>query len=146
MMTATVCALCRRIESLKTQDNSNLIHEFKNSYLFAGDHQTFEGYCVLVLKKHIEELFDLSDDLQREFHGEMLTVSRAIQRAYHPEKMNLSNYGNLTPHQHWHIFPRYVNDKAWPQPPWAVAKIFDQNHTTEVQARLIAEKLQPYLK
>ena len=140
------CPLCLRIENLKTNDNPNLVHEFKNSYLFVGDHQVFEGYCVLVLKKHIKELLDLSPELQAEFNNEMVVASRAIQRAYNPEKMNLSNYGNLTPHQHWHIFPRYLNDKAWPQPPWSVAQIFDQNKTTEKQAKLVAEKLEPHLK
>jgi diadenosine tetraphosphate (Ap4A) HIT family hydrolase len=36
-----------------------------------------------------------------------------------PVKMNLASLGNLVPHVHWHVVPRYADDTHFPQPIWA---------------------------
>ncbi len=45
-----------------------------------------------------------------------------VQRAVlAPTKINLASLGNMTPHLHWHIIPRWVDDATFPQPIWATA-------------------------
>ena len=33
--------------------------------------------------------------------------------------MNVESLGNVMPHLHWHVIPRYKNDSRWRQPIWA---------------------------
>jgi diadenosine tetraphosphate (Ap4A) HIT family hydrolase len=37
-----------------------------------------------------------------------------------PDKMNLASLGNQTPHVHWHVIPRFRDDRHFPTPVWAV--------------------------
>jgi diadenosine tetraphosphate (Ap4A) HIT family hydrolase len=34
--------------------------------------------------------------------------------------MNLASLGNMTPHVHWHVIPRFRDDRHFPTPVWAV--------------------------
>jgi diadenosine tetraphosphate (Ap4A) HIT family hydrolase len=36
-----------------------------------------------------------------------------------PDKMNLASLGNMTPHVHWHVVPRFLDDRHFPGPIWA---------------------------
>ena len=39
-----------------------------------------------------------------------------------PTKINLASLGNVVPHVHWHIIPRWTHDSHFPDPIWAHAK------------------------
>lgn len=124
-----------------TEKNPFVVHEFKHSVLLVGDHQTFPGYCVLVLKEHVKELFDLDPSTQIEFHKELVASSQIIFKTFSAEKINVSSYGNVTPHLHWHIFPRKKSDSNWPQPPWTLMESFEKNKTSEEQAQKVTTLL-----
>ena len=47
------------------------------------------------------------------------SVLRELMR---PDKINLASLGNVVPHVHWHIIPRWQNDSHFPDPIWATAK------------------------
>jgi diadenosine tetraphosphate (Ap4A) HIT family hydrolase len=36
--------------------------------------------------------------------------------------MNLASLGNLTPHVHWHLIPRFADDAHFPGPIWSERK------------------------
>jgi diadenosine tetraphosphate (Ap4A) HIT family hydrolase len=36
--------------------------------------------------------------------------------------MNLASLGNVTPHLHWHVIPRFADDSHFPQPVWGAAQ------------------------
>ena len=36
--------------------------------------------------------------------------------------MNLASLGNQTPHLHWHVVPRFRDDRHFPGPIWASPK------------------------
>jgi diadenosine tetraphosphate (Ap4A) HIT family hydrolase len=38
------------------------------------------------------------------------------------DKMNLASLGNQTPHVHWHVVPRFRDDRHFPGPIWATPK------------------------
>jgi len=38
------------------------------------------------------------------------------------DKMNLASLGNMTPHVHWHVVPRFADDRHFPNPIWAAPK------------------------
>jgi diadenosine tetraphosphate (Ap4A) HIT family hydrolase len=33
--------------------------------------------------------------------------------------MNIASLGNMTPHLHWHVIPRFHDDATFPKPIWA---------------------------
>ena len=35
-----------------------------------------------------------------------------------PHKINLASLGNVVPHLHWHVIPRYSDDLHFPNPIW----------------------------
>jgi diadenosine tetraphosphate (Ap4A) HIT family hydrolase len=35
-----------------------------------------------------------------------------------PDKVNLASLGNVVPHLHWHVIPRYRDDAHFPAPVW----------------------------
>jgi diadenosine tetraphosphate (Ap4A) HIT family hydrolase len=135
------CIFCERIPKLLKEESPFVVHEFKHSILIVGDHQTFPGYCVLVLKNHVKELFDLDPSTQIEFYQELVASSHKIKETFVAEKINVSSYGNMTPHLHWHIFPRKKSDPNWPKPPWSLMESFEKNKTSLEQAREISARL-----
>ena len=45
----------------------------------------------------------------------MEAVLRDVLR---PHKLNLASLGNITPHLHWHVIPRFPDDPHFPNPIW----------------------------
>lgn len=124
------CMLCQRVEN---KDHPFLIHEFKNSLLYLGEHQYYKGYCVLVSKSHYREMTDLPKDLQVEIFLEMMDVHNVIQKVFSPYKMNLCSLGNVVDHIHWHFFPRYADDQNLKNPPWLQMQHFDDAKPTDLE-------------
>ncbi|MDB6096820.1 MAG: histidine triad protein [Francisellaceae bacterium] len=139
-----ICALCEKTSN-NYKDSPWLIHSFPHSYLYVGEHQTFPGYCLLVLKSHVSRLHELEPAIQIALHQELISAGTAINHAFKPTQINYACYGNLTPHVHWHLFPRFENDAAWPKPPWSIMDSFAQHTTSVLQAKSIKESLLNHL-
>lgn len=110
------CTICQRLLTIK--DSPLLIKEFEHSFLVLGDHQFFNGYCVVHYKKHVRDLYELSPQIQSELFLEVMQAAKAINKAFSPWKLNYSCYGNVVEHIHWHIFPRYESDPDLRMHPW----------------------------
>ena len=50
--------------------------------------------------------------------AEVSAVAAALDRAFNPAKINYELLGNMVPHMHWHIVPRFSYDPLWPRPIW----------------------------
>ncbi len=48
----------------------------------------------------------------------VFTVEQVLRDIFQPEKINLASLGNMTPHLHWHVIPRYKEDRNFPNPIW----------------------------
>jgi diadenosine tetraphosphate (Ap4A) HIT family hydrolase len=46
-------------------------------------------------------------------------VERTVREVMTPDKVNLAAFGNMVPHLHWHIIPRYRWDTHFPEAIWA---------------------------
>jgi diadenosine tetraphosphate (Ap4A) HIT family hydrolase len=81
--------------------------------------QSFRGRCLVTLREHHTELFQLTPAMRRAFLEDVSRVAEAISRALNPIKVNYELLGNMVPHMHWHIIPRFREDGVYPRPIWA---------------------------
>jgi diadenosine tetraphosphate (Ap4A) HIT family hydrolase len=140
------CPMCERV-ALLLQDNERpfLIHEFQYSLFIVGDHQFFRGYSMLLFKKHVRELHEIEPGVQAALFSELMMAGRAVAATFQPWKMNYSCYGNVVPHIHWHLFPRYDSDPAREQVPWHYAKEFEKHLIDDTAAQNLAARIRANL-
>ncbi|MHB1423041.1 MAG: HIT family protein [Gemmataceae bacterium] len=112
------CPFCRKVETVDESGASDLVWRFPHSIAFLGTWQFYQGYCLLLSRRHATELNDLPDDERRAYLDEMCLLARAIQTCYRPHKLNYELLGNQVPHLHWHLFPRYLDDADRLSPVW----------------------------
>lgn len=90
----------------------------ETGYAILGDRQYFRGYTIFLCKKHITELHFLEINFRGKFLKELCFVSEAVYKCFRPYKLNYEILGNVYPHLHCHIFPRYKNDTGVKDPVW----------------------------
>jgi diadenosine tetraphosphate (Ap4A) HIT family hydrolase len=83
------------------------------------DEPDYPGFCRVILKRHAREMTDLDDAERAALMRVVFTLESAVREAMHPHKMNLASLGNMVPHVHWHVIPRYEDDRHYPGPIWA---------------------------
>ena len=82
----------------------------------------YPGFTRVILNRHVRELSDLLPDQRRRFMEVAFAVEAHVREVLHPDKMNLASLGNMTPHLHWHVIPRFADDRHFPGPIWAAEK------------------------
>ena len=100
-------------------DSDLRIAELPHSYVILNRDQYFPGYTLLFTKYHATELFQLDRGLRVGLMEEVSAVAQALYSAYAPAKINYELLGNMVPHIHWHIVPRFTSESLWPRPIWA---------------------------
>jgi diadenosine tetraphosphate (Ap4A) HIT family hydrolase len=81
----------------------------------------YPAYCRVELIAHIKEMTDLQPDERARMMKTVFMVETAIREVVQPDKINLASLGNKTPHVHWHIVPRFSDDKHFPNSHWGEA-------------------------
>ena len=76
------------------------------------------------------------------FFRDLMLAAQALEQVYRPDKMNLQILGNLIPHLHAHLTPRYHGDPAPGRPidPNGGMKLL-RARTYEEQAKVIRKAL-----
>ena len=85
----------------------------------AVDDPDYPGFCRVILARHVREMTDLAPDERARLMQVVFAVETALREALAPEKINLASLGNLVPHLHWHVIPRFRDDRHFPAPVWA---------------------------
>jgi diadenosine tetraphosphate (Ap4A) HIT family hydrolase len=117
-MTPGSCSFCRKLSVLHELPAEEVVHQFTHSVALFGPWQYYQGYCILVARRHATELSQLRDMERRAYLDEMCLLAKAIEECFRPHKLNYELLGNQVPHLHWHVFPRYQNDPHALQPVW----------------------------
>ena len=81
----------------------------------------YPAYCRVELKAHLKEMTDLTPADRTKTMNVVFAVETAIREVIQPDKVNLASLGNKTPHVHWHVIPRFENDKHFPNSHWGEA-------------------------
>ena len=95
------------------------IVELTRCYVLLNRDQFFPGYTFVFTKNHVTELFHLDRQARSEVLEEVTAVAAALYNLFTPAKMNYELLGNMVPHMHWHIVPRFASDPLWPRPIWS---------------------------
>lgn len=127
----STCPHCERIRKAGRGDLASLVWETEHVIVVAGDHQFFDGYCVVIAKTHVREMHDLPESQSLAIFADVLRVGRALEQHFKPLKMNYVSLGNVDEHLHWHVMPRYKSDPDHKDHPWKNAAIFATRPTTE---------------
>jgi diadenosine tetraphosphate (Ap4A) HIT family hydrolase len=105
------CPMCANVERQETRYGF-LVARLEVSNLSLSKNQYVPGYCVLIYREHAAEIHRLPPETQAAFLRDLVQAGTAIARVFRPDKMNYQLLGNLVPHLHWHIVPRYWGDPA----------------------------------
>jgi diadenosine tetraphosphate (Ap4A) HIT family hydrolase len=84
--------------------------EVANAYLWRSGR--VRGYGVLIHcgAPHVAEPTGPSEADAVAYWRDSLALGRALMAFYQPVKMNYSTLGNVVPHLHSHVCPRYAGD------------------------------------
>lgn len=105
---ALTCPACARLTRARAGHDPLFICELRQSLVLLHKHQPYPGWCSLFMKDHVEHLDLLSTKRQSELWDDVMLVAAAIRRAFAPRRLNYENLGNVVPHVHWHIIPRFT--------------------------------------
>jgi len=83
------------------------------------DEPDYPGFVRVILKRHAREMGDLAPGERDALMAVVFAVEAAVRETMQPDKMNLASLGNMTPHVHWHVVPRFADDRHFPNPIWA---------------------------
>jgi diadenosine tetraphosphate (Ap4A) HIT family hydrolase len=110
-----------RLDAPRPDSNDvwDLIARLPVSSLYLAKNQTYRGQCQLVYDpRHVARLDELTPDEWLAMAADLHSAQTAVIRAVNPDHVNVESLGNVVPHLHWHIVPRYVGDARWGEPIW----------------------------
>ncbi|ENO86195.1 HIT family protein [Thauera linaloolentis] len=86
------------------------------------DDEAHPGFCRVIWNEHVAEMSDLLPADRRHLLDVVLATEGALRALLHPDKINLASFGNMVPHLHWHVIPRYRDDRHFPESVWGQAQ------------------------
>ena len=78
----------------------------------------YPGFCRVIWKAHVKEMTDLPREARHHMMDVVFAVEQAVRETLSPDKINLASLGNVVPHLHWHVIPRFLTDTHFPNPIW----------------------------
>ncbi|ODU09337.1 MAG: HIT family hydrolase [Thiobacillus sp. SCN 64-35] len=86
--------------------------------VYVTDTPGYPGFCRVILKRHAKEMTDLAPPERSRLMMTVMKTEQAIRDTLNPDKINLASLGNVVPHLHWHVIPRFADDPHFPNPIW----------------------------
>ena len=111
----TDCPLCRATDEtlLWRNDELRVIHAREPAW---------PGFCRVIWRAHVREMSDLDAGARERLMRAVWAVEAAVREVVRPDKINLASLGNVVPHLHWHVIPRFRDDSHFPDPVWAAPR------------------------
>lgn len=126
------CELCE-------QDGGEVLYRDDNYRIVLVDDALYPGFCRVIWSEHVREMTDLGSAQRAILIAAVWQVEEAVREAMQPDKVNVASLGNVVPHLHWHVIPRYADDAHFPNPIWGEQKREPEAATLDtLRARLDA--------
>jgi diadenosine tetraphosphate (Ap4A) HIT family hydrolase len=127
---ALVCVLCQPL----AQDE---IQTFGHWRVIANANQNKLGKCMICLKRHAEDIRDLSPDEVQELWAIIRQLTTLLSARFQPDHFNYAFLMNKDRHVHLHVIPRYHSERSF-----AGLEFQDQD---EIVERKLPERIQQHL-
>jgi diadenosine tetraphosphate (Ap4A) HIT family hydrolase len=82
----------------------------------------YPGFCRVILNRHVCEMTDVPAPERGRLMQVVFSVEHVLREVLRPDKINLASLGNVVPHVHWHVIPRFRNDARFPDPVWGPSR------------------------
>lgn len=105
------CPLCR-------EDGGTLVLRTGLLRVVLVEDAEYPGFARVIFNAHVKEMTDLEPAALARVMAAVYAVEDAQRAVLAPDKVNLASLGNVVPHLHWHVIPRFVDDAHFPQPIW----------------------------
>lgn len=126
------CELCQTT-------GGEVLHQAEQFRVVLIDDANYPGFCRLIWQDHVKEVTDLHEIDRMLMMDVLWQVEKVVRDVMQPLKINLASFGNMVPHLHWHVIPRYADDAHFPAPVWAqAARTAPAEALAERKARLPA--------
>jgi diadenosine tetraphosphate (Ap4A) HIT family hydrolase len=83
------------------------------------DDPNYPGFARVIWNDHVKEMSDLNASERLLLNDAVYRVELALREVMKPAKVNVASLGNVVPHLHWHVIPRFADDAHFPSPVWA---------------------------
>ncbi len=90
--------------------------------VLVADTPSYPGFCRVILRHHVKEMTDLAAGDRARLMEAVWRTEQAMRDVMRPDKINLASLGNVVPHLHWHVVPRFLHDPHFPEPIWGKAR------------------------
>ncbi|MEO8038873.1 MAG: HIT family protein [Betaproteobacteria bacterium] len=110
-MTTRGCVFC-------DSDGGRVLWRDAGVRVIAPEEPDHPGLLRVVWNEHVAEMTDLAPRDRDHLMRVVFAVEDAARRILVPDKMNLASLGNVVPHLHWHVVPRFTTDPHFPDPVW----------------------------
>ncbi len=108
---------------LHTRLKTDCIHigNFPLCQLLLMNDANYPWFILVPQRDGIREIFELSEDDQKQLLWESSHLSKVIAAYFKADKINVAALGNMVPQLHVHHIARFTDDLAWPAPVWGHA-------------------------
>ncbi len=131
-LTVSNCELCH-------SDGGDLLWQDDFCRIVSVADKDYPGFCRVILHQHVSEMTDLDGHQRDRLMQAVFATESALRKIMTPDKINLASFGNVVPHVHWHVVPRFRNDRHFPNPIWgAVVKASLPTHRVPAHEALSA--------
>lgn len=115
MIDVRACELCQT-------DGGEVLHRTATARIVLVAETAYPGFCRVIANRHAAEMTDLLPEERDGVMGAVYAVESALRDLLLPHKINLASLGNTVPHVHWHVVPRYEDDRHFPNPIWGSSR------------------------
>ena len=107
------CIFCKIV---KGEISSAKIWEDEKVFVFLDINPLSKGHCLIIPKKHSENIFDIEEETLKEIIKTAKNLAQKMKIFLKVTGVNLVNSSGIdaeqsVPHFHFHLIPRYENDK-----------------------------------
>ena len=103
----------------ESNEHWDLVAKLSVSSMYLAASQTYRGQCLLIFDlRHAVRPDQLTAEEWAAFCADLRRAEVAVVNAVKPDHVNVAALGNVVPHLHWHVIPRYVGDARWGGPIW----------------------------
>ena len=105
------CMYCKKDERLIKLMTEVIRLDLTTVYLYRE--QSYPGRCVVAMNRHVHKLTDLAPEEHAAFFAEVSKIAKALTELYRPDKINYLVLGDMSPHLHIHLVPKYQGGTDW---------------------------------